>query len=89
MKDKLLVISFLGLVFLTCGCNKEKKPLLEKSKTREQAEAAIQQVEKLEKDMRQVRELERVEKESEKATRRQEPILPNTPQETVLPDTKE
>ncbi len=78
MKSKLLVVSFIGLAFLALGCNKEKKPLLEKTKSRESAETAIEQVEKLEKDMRQGQELERLEKQSEKVTHLQEPAKPPT-----------
>lgn len=78
MKNKLLIVSLLWLVILAFGCNKEKRPFLEKTKSREQSETAIKEVEKLEKDMQQVRELERVEKESEKITNLKEPTRPPT-----------
>lgn len=78
MKNKLILIGMAGMLIFAFGCNKDKKPLLEKAKSREQAETAIKEVEKLEKEMQQVQDLERLEKESEKVTHLQEPPKPLT-----------
>lgn len=76
MKNKLILIAMAGVLIFAFGCNKEKKPLLEKAKSREKAETAIKEVEKLEKDMQQVQELEIIEKETEKITNLKEPSNP-------------
>ncbi len=78
MKNKLFMVSLICLMIAAFGCNKNASPFLDKTKSRNQAEKAISEEEKLEQGMRQIRELERLEKESEKITNLQEPASPPT-----------
>lgn len=76
MKNKFWQIFVIGLTVLVFGCSKVELPAAENTRTREEAEKTIRDVERLEKEMQEVWELERVQRETEKITNLQEPAKP-------------
>ncbi|MFH0790991.1 MAG: hypothetical protein V2A64_05090 [Candidatus Omnitrophota bacterium] len=59
-------IGLIGLIVLALGCHKETQSLLQKTKSREQTESAVKEMNKLEDDTKQLQKLQQIEQESDK-----------------------